>query len=252
MTEPTDTERPTRDLAIVTGPVPKHAQLRAILLDQIETAWEPHTATPSERELMAQFGVSRATVREAIRQLVEEGKLYRVHGKGTFVAGERVQATLHLASFTDDMRRRGLVAATIVRRVQRVEPPVEVRAALNLAAGVQVWDVERLRIAGGIPMALERGYYPESLLPGLDRHDLGQSLYTTLSSSYRLQIDRAEQTVWAEAADMALGDVLAVAPGAPLMVFRRTSAAGAQPVEYVTSWYRGDRYQIHMQLQGES
>lgn len=132
MTEPTDTERPTRDLAIVTGPVPKHAQLRAILLDQIETAWEPHTATPSERELMAQFGVSRATVREAIRQLVEEGKLYRVHGKGTFVAGERVQATLHLASFTDDMRRRGLVAATIVRRVQRVEPPSPSSARVSI------------------------------------------------------------------------------------------------------------------------
>lgn len=254
MTDVTRTATATRTGGppLVGGPVPKHAQLRSILLGQIEDAWAPHTAIPSERELMAEFAVSRATVREAIRQLVEEGKLYRVHGKGTFVAGERIQATLHLASFTDDMRRRGLVAATLVRGVSLVEAPVEVRAALGLAPGARVWDVERLRMAGGVPMALERGFYPEALLPGLDGHDLTRSLYTTLSTAYRLPIDRAEQTVWAELADTALGEALGVARGAPLLVFRRTSSAASHPVEYVTSWYRADRYQIHMFLEGGS
>lgn len=234
------------------GPVPKHAQLRSILLERVESTWAPHTAIPSERDLMAEYGVSRATVREAIRQLVEEQRLYRVHGKGTFVAGERIQSTLHLASFTDDMRRRGLVAATIVRGVSLVEAQVEARAALGLAPGARVWEVERLRMAGGVPMALERGSYPEALLPDLGSHDLTRSLYTTLATAYRLRIDHAEQTVWAESADTALGQVLGVADGAPLMVFRRTSAAGSQPVEYVTSWYRGDRYQIHMSLDASS
>ncbi len=236
--------------AISAGPVPKHAQLRAILLQNVQSSWPPHTAIPSERELMTTYGVSRATVREAIRTLVEEGKLYRVHGKGTFVAGERIQASLHLASFTDDMRRRGLLAATIVRHLAQVPAPAEVRAALGLAADARAWNVERLRMAGGIPMALERGYYPEAMLPDLDRHDLTRSLYTTLSTTYRLPIDQAEQTVWAEAADNILAEALGVTPGAPLLVFRRTSAAGSHPIEYVTSWYRGDRYQIHMFLQG--
>lgn len=240
---------PATTTVLTDGPVPKHAQLRSILLERIDASWPPHTAIPSERELMVEYGLSRATVREALRQLVDEGRLYKVHGKGTFVAGERIQATLHLASFTDDMRRRGLVAATIVRHATLVEAPVEARAALGLDAAARVWDVERLRLAGGVPMALERGYYPEALLPDLDRHDLTRSLYTTLDTAYRLRIDRAEQTVWAEPADKALGEALGVAPGAPLMVFRRTSAAGAQPVEYVTSWYRGDRYQIHMSLE---
>ena len=251
MTDTTPIETANRTAAhIIGGPVPKHAQLRAILLEQVEGTWAPHTAIPSERDLMAEYGVSRATVREAIRQLVEEGTLYRVHGKGTYVAGERIQANLHLASFTEDMRRRGLVAATLVRGVELVEAPVEVRAALGLAAGARVWDVERLRLAGGIPMALERGFYPEALLPGLDHHDLTRSLYTTLSTAYRLPISRAEQTVWAEPADTARSEVLGVARGASLLVFRRTSSAGTQPVEYVTSWYRGDRYQIHMYLEG--
>lgn len=243
---------PVEGSALTDGPVPKHAQLRAILLQNIETTWAAHAAIPSERELMAQYVVSRATVREAIRQLVEEGRLYRVHGKGTFVAGERIQATLHLASFTEDMRRRGLVAATIVRRVALVEAPVEARAALGLPAGGRAWEVTRLRLAGGSPMALERGFYSAELLPDLDRHDLTRSLYTTLSSTYGLQIDHAEQTVWAESADAELSGELSVDRGAPLLVFRRSSAAGTRPVEYVTSWYRGDRYQVHMLLEGTS
>jgi GntR family transcriptional regulator len=243
------TPQPDGRSSLTAGPVPKHAQLRSILLEMIEGTWAPHTAIPSERELMAEYGVSRATVREAIRQLVEEGRLYRVHGKGTFVGGDRIQSTLHLASFTDDMRRRGLVAATIVRRASLLEAPFEARAALGLAPGERVWEVERLRLAGGVPMALERGFYPERLLPGLDGHDLTRSLYTTLAGAFGLRIDHAEQTVWAECADEALGGALGVDPGAPLMVFRRTSAAGSRPVEYVTSWYRGDRYQIHMSLE---
>lgn len=236
--------------ALSDGPIPKHAQLRAILLEQIESTWAAHTAIPSERELMAEYGVSRATVREAIRQLVDEGRLYRVHGKGTFVAGERIQATLHLASFTEDMRRRGLVAATIVRRVTLAEAPVDACAALGLPTGGRAWEVTRLRLAGGIPMALERGFYSASLLPGLDRHDLTRSLYTTLATNYGLVVDHAEQTVWAEAADPELAAELSVDRGAPLLVFRRFSTAATRPVEYVTSWYRGDRYQVHMLLEG--
>jgi GntR family transcriptional regulator len=243
------TTNPDGRSVLVGGPVPKHAQLRSILVERMESTMAPHTAIPSERELMAEYGVSRATVREAIRQLVEEDRLYRVHGKGTFVAGDRIQSSLHLASFTDDMRRRGLVAATIVRNASLVDAPFEARAALGLGAEARVWDVERLRLAGGIPMALERGFYPDALVSNLGNHDLTRSLYTTLASSYGLRIDHAEQTVWAESADGDLAEALAIGSGAPVMVFRRTSSAGDRPVEYVTSWYRGDRYQIHMSLE---
>jgi len=230
------------------GSVPKHAQLRSILLEMIATTLQPHGPIPSERELVAEFGVSRATVREAIRQLVEEGKLTRVQGKGTFVAGDRIQSDLHLASFTEDMRRRGLVPATIVRSSSLIEAPMEVRAALGLGGGAQVHEIERLRLAGGVPMALERGYYPADLFPDLGGQDLTRSLYSTFATEYGLRVDHAEQTVWAELADRDFAEILAVPVGAPLMVYRRTSSAGSAPVEHVTSWYRADRYQIYMTL----
>jgi GntR family transcriptional regulator len=230
------------------GPVSKQAQLRSILQEMVENTLSQHAAIPPERKLMSKYGVSRSTVREAIRQLVEEGLLYRVQGKGTFVGGERVQSDLHLASFTEDMRRRGLVPATIVRSSTRIEAPLDVRAALGLGTGAEVQRIERLRLAGGIPMALERGFYPSTLLPDLDRQDLTRSLYATLATEYGLRIDNAEQAVWAEAADPDIAEILGIAAGAPLIVFRRTSSASSASVEHVTSWYRGDRYQIHMTL----
>ncbi|QYF75277.1 GntR family transcriptional regulator [Cryobacterium sp. PAMC25264] len=230
------------------GPVAKHAQLRAILVERIESTLAPHAAIPAERKLMAQYGVSRSTVREAIRQLVEEGMLYGVQGKGTFVAGERVQSDLHLASFTEDMRRRGLIPTTIVSAFALVDAPLEVRAALGLGTNEQVYEINRLRLAGGIPMAFERGYYTAKLLPDLESKDLSSSLYATFATEYGLRIDNAEQTLWAETADAVSAEVLGVAEGAPLMVFRRTSSTGSTSVEYVTSWYRGDRYQVHMTL----
>jgi GntR family transcriptional regulator len=230
------------------GPVPKHAQLREILLKLIEGELAPDAPIPSERELMAGYGVSRMTVREAIGQLVSEGRLYSVRGKGTFVARPRVESQLHLASFTEDMRRRGLEPSTVVLRAELADPPPQVQAALRLPAGHQAYRLERLRIAGGVPMALEEGWYVASVLPGLLDHDLTRSLYTTLAEEYDLAIDRAHQTVWAEVAEGATARLLGIRAGAPLLAFQRVSSAGDLAVEHNTSWYRGDRYRVHMSL----
>jgi GntR family transcriptional regulator len=230
------------------GPISKRAQLRAILVELVDRELSPDASIPSERDLMARFSVSRATVRDAIGELVSEGRLYRVHGRGTFVRRERVESRLHLASFTADMRRRGLHPTTLLRSVVEALPPPSAQAALALPTGISAWRVERLRLAGGEPMALEVGWYPVQLLPDLDRQDLAGSLYALLGSRYGLVLDHGEQTVWADAADEATAPPLGIAVGAPVLMFRRTSSAGARPVEHVTSWYRADRYQVHMSL----
>jgi GntR family transcriptional regulator len=230
------------------GPVPKHAQLREILGQLIDSELAPDAPIPSERELMSTYGVSRMTVREAIGQLVSEGRLYSVRGKGTFVARPRVETQLHLASFTDDMRRRGLVPATVVLRAERAAPPAQVRNALRLPARQQAYHLERLRIAGGIPMAVEEGWYITGPLPGLLDRDLTRSLYATLADDYGLPIDNAQQTIWSEVAEGAIARLLGVRAGAPILAFQRIGAAGHLPVEHTTSRYRGDRYQVHMSL----
>jgi GntR family transcriptional regulator, N-acetylglucosamine utilization regulator len=230
------------------GPVPKHSQLRDILLRLIEDELAPDALVPSERELGARYGVSRATVRESIGQLVNERRLYRVRGKGTYVAAPRVDSQLHLESFTQDMLRRGLEPSTVLIRSEAAVPAPSARAALGLQAGQPAYRLERLRIAAGEPMAYERGWYTPHGLEGLLQEDLTGSLYSLFEDRFGMVIDGAQQTVWAECADHRLADQLTVRAGMPLLVFRRTATAAGHVVEHVTSWYRGDRYQVHMTL----
>jgi GntR family transcriptional regulator len=233
---------------ITDGPRPKHAQLRDALAELAAAELGPDAAIPSERELMATHGVSRATVRKAIDQLVSDGLLTKIHGKGTFVARPRLESRLHLASFSQDMRRRGLVPSTRALGIELEEPPADVTASLGLGATDRAWRVERVRLADEQPIAHERGWYPESLLPGLIRHDLGGSLYEIFSDHYGMVIDAGEQTLWGEAADATYAELLEAPLHTPLLVFRRVSTSAGTPLEHVVSRYRGDRYQLHMSL----
>ncbi len=232
---------------ITDGPRPKHAQLRDALVELAATEG-PDVAIPSERDLMAAYAVSRATVRKAIDGLVADGLLQRIHGKGTFVARPRLESRLHLASFSQDMRRRGLVPSTRALGVELDEPPPDVAAELRLGARDLAWRLDRVRLADGQPIAHEHGWYPEPLLPGLSRHDLGGSLYELFRDHYGMAIDAAEQTLWGEAADATYADLLDAPLHTPLLVFRRVSTSAGKPLEHVVSRYRGDRYQLHMSL----
>lgn len=230
---------------IVEGPRPKHLQLRELLVGMVV----PGQAIPSERELMATYGVSRATVRKAIDGLVADGLLQRTHGLGTFAVRPRLETRLHLASFSQDMRRRGRNPSTRLLSLALAEPPAEAAAALGLAHGTKAWRLLRVRLADNEPVAHEDGWYPADLLPELDRQDVASgSLYEILGNHYGLWVDHAEQTLWGEAADAALARQLSAPQNTPLLVFRRISSAGGRPIEYVVSRYRGDRYQVHMEL----
>jgi GntR family transcriptional regulator len=233
---------------ITDGPRPKHAQLSDVLTELSERELGPDVAIPSERELMTTYNVSRATVRRAIESLVADGLLHRIHGKGTFVSGPRLESRLHLASFSQDMRRRGLTPSTTLLGIERDLPPAEVRTALGLAPDAWAWRLDRVRLADGQPIALENGWYPHAPLSDLDRRDLSGSLYQVLKDSYGFTIDAAEQTMWGESADAVTARRLDAPLHTPLLVFRRISRAGDQLLEYVVSRYRGDRYQIHMSL----
>ena len=230
------------------GPRPKHAQLTDVLADLATKELGPDVAIPSERELMSRYDVSRSTVRRAIESLIADGLLHRIAGKGTFVVRPRLESRLHLASFSQDMRRRGFTPSTLLLRIEAAVPPAEVAGALELGAGARAWQIDRVRLADGQPVAVENGWYPEALLPALDRQDLSGSLYQVFEDAYGLGIDAAEQTLWGETADGAMAARLDAPLHTPLLVFRRVSRAGGRLLEYVVSRYRGDRYQIHMSL----
>ncbi|MFI1400425.1 GntR family transcriptional regulator [Streptomyces sp. NPDC020681] len=230
------------------GMVPKHAQLHAILVDLCTNQLSPGDALPSERQLCLDHGVSRVTVREALSQLVADGLAVRVHGRGTFVAERAHRSELRLASFHEDMRRLGLEPGTVVLSIEQDAPSSATTAALRMNDEQQAWHVRRLRLADGTPICVEDAWYSANLLPELDSADFTVSIYDTLAARFGHPIDRAEQTVGAGSASSETAALLGVRPGASVMTFDRIAYSGDLPVEHAYSWFRADRYQLHMTL----
>ncbi len=154
--------------------VPKYSQLREILLDLIATELAYDQVIPSERELVDRYGLSRMTVRQAISNLVAEGRLYKVPGKGTFVARPKIEMPLRLASFTEDMLARGLEPGAVDLERRLVPATGLLARALALNPGDLVHVIARLRTADSVPMAVERCHIPARVAPGLEGLSAGQ------------------------------------------------------------------------------
>ncbi len=238
----------TPGAAITDGAVPKHEQLRRILRELAVGRLEPGSAVPSERQLIADYGVSRITVREAVGQLVNEGVLTRVRGKGTFVAHRPVQSTLHLASFTQEMTDLGHVPTTVVLVREEATMPDDTAAALGLPSGEAGFHVKRLRLADGAPVSIDDAWFVREPYPGLLDHDLSRSIYALASDVYGAPIVRARQTVAAEPAPDEVATLLGTKTSSPVLVFDRVSYADRGPVEHTRSWYRSDRYRVQMEV----
>ena len=223
----------------------KRVHVRGILEQLIDSELNPGDAIPSERALVHRLGVSRVTVRQAIADLVETGALERIHGKGTYVTGPQIDSRLHLTSFSREMRDRGLSPASVVLAATEEPADEGVARALRIRPGRPVICVKRLRTAEGAPMAYEVGYYPSALFPGLLQRELG-SLYDVFASDYGVVMTSGQQTVRAESADSHLARLLGVGKRAPLLVQERITHAAERVIELSTSWYRADRYRIHM------
>lgn len=236
------------------SPVPKYSQLRELLIDWIADAGLPvDTIIPSERELGQTYGLSRMTVRQTIDQLVSEGKLYRVPGKGTFVARPKIDMPLALASFTEDMRARGYRPGSrdIARRV--VPASGHTARLLDIPPGSQVHRIERLRTADGEPMAVERTNVPAALVPGLDSRRLsGYSLYQILAEEFGIVVDSGEQTIEAALCDPVDARLLGISEGSPVLAMQRLSLSNGTRVEFAVSTYRADRYQLRSHLDRHS
>ncbi|MDR7439852.1 MAG: GntR family transcriptional regulator [Armatimonadota bacterium] len=231
--------------------IPLYYQIREDLRRRIEAGeWKPGEAIPSEAELQEIYGVSRATVRQALSELVMEGLLIRRQGRGTFVAPPKIVEPLpRLVSFTEEMRAVGLEPSTRSVKVELItDPPKRVRETLRTDED-RFLRIERVRCANGQPIVLLVSYIPASL--GIDpQEDFSGSLYALLETKYRIQLGEALQIIEAGVADEHTAAQLEIEEGEPILIIRRgTFAKDGRAVEYVEGFYPADRYRYTIRLE---
>lgn len=229
---------------------PKYYRLKEALDALIEGLPAGSPILP-ERVLCGQYGVSRTTVRQAMQELVHEGRLYRLQGKGTFVAHAKLVQTIQLTGHTEDMKARGMRPGSRLIGASRVPASAQTAEALRLSAGAEVAKIERLRLADGEPMAAETVFLDAARFPDVDRriaHSV--SLYELLREVYGVRLSAGEETIESALASPQEAALLGTRPGAPLLLLvRRTWEEDGRPVELVQSLYRGDRYRLVARLQ---
>src|SRR5919198_1544243 len=152
--------------------VTKQSEVVDSVLDLIERL-PVGRAIPSERQLSVMLGVSRPTLRAALDGLVRDGYLVRRQGSGTFVGRPKIAQELTVTSFSEDMRRRGMVPTSRTLDLRVISAGARLGQLLHVSPSAPVVVVTRLRLADGATMAIETLHVPQSLVPGLTAKDLG-------------------------------------------------------------------------------
>ena len=228
---------------------PRYHEIEQALRERADRL-DPDSPLPSEAQLCEEFGVSRMTARAAVQRLVQDGLVYRVPGRGTFVAAARANRTAgHILSFSDEMRRKGRVPSSrVIERRQRRATEVEERRL-----GVRdVVVLRRVRLADGKPLVLEQAVFPADRVSDTLAGDLEHaSLFETLVTA-GLVPTSGTAALAAEAATAEDARLLRVRKGAPLLVERRLiHDQDGKPLEWTESRYIGSRYGIDVDFDVE-
>ena len=228
---------------------PKYYAVKRHLLDFIGSL-EPGSAVPTERELAGRMETSRTTVRQALRELVAEGRLVRRQGSGTFVAEPKITWPLYLASFTEQVKASGFTPSSQTLGTHRIAATAEVAHQLHLPPRAPVYKLERLRLADNWPIAVETSWVPAERFPGLTRLMRAQSsLHELLGSRYGISMRTGEESIETAPATPRESGPLRVDVGTPMLVVSRQNfdLEGAV-VEFGRTWFRGDRVTLVTRL----
>ena len=229
---------------------PLYQRLLDLLRSQIESGrYAVGEQLPTEQVMQTSFGVSRSTVRSALRVLTDEGLVRPTPGVGTVVIRSRppVQPSL-LRGFTEDLARRGVPTEARVISARIVDPPPHVADRLELLPDEQVLHLVRLRLVAGAPLTLMDNFVPASLGIGPDE-DFTGPLYELIERNHKYYITYGRDAIAAAAARPEAAAVLDVPVGSPVLTIKRTAFIGHdRPIEYVEAIVRPDHYEYNVTL----
>lgn len=232
--------------------LPYYVQLRQLLLRHItDGQLAPGELLPSEADLCEMFDISRTVVRQAVGELVNEGRLRRQRGKGTFVAEPKLEEQFFESTegLFEDLTSRGHDVRSEIVELDSVIPPVKVHEALELADGDRCVQLGRVRSVDGETLMYTRAWLPErihdDLLGTLRAAELERrSLYRTLADA-GISIAYGRRTVEALPATQRIGRLSGVETGTAMLYIESVGFdADHRPVEFFRAWHRGDRARI--------
>lgn len=225
---------------------PLYLKLVDALEMKIRETMEPNDKLFSERELTQVYGVSRITVRLALQELEKRGLVYKKHGKGTYVS-EITEPAVDLStaySFTEQMKKMGRKPQTKILSFGKIEASEHIGKQLQLEPKEFVFGLERLRLADGVPMMLERSYVPASIFQTLSIESLNKRpLYEVFAEDYAQIIRLAEEEFYASIALDNEAKLLGISSNSPVLhLLRKTYNDKNRIIEYTFSIARADQF----------
>jgi GntR family transcriptional regulator len=234
---------------------PLYRQIAADMRARIRSgSWPAGSRLDGEVELGRVYGASRITVRQALEILAREGLLSRQPGRGTFVLEPVITSGPRLlTSFTEEMRGQGHTPSSRVLRQRAVRSPDEIARRLGLRSGDPVVVLERLRLGDGRPVGIQVAWLPARLFPGLEHAELSnRSLYAYLLETYGVEPTDAEEMFSVAEVPDKNATLLGLGPGSCGIRVERITYAGNEPIEFVISVMRPDRYRVQLRLHRHS
>ncbi|HVQ50301.1 MAG TPA: GntR family transcriptional regulator [Mycobacterium sp.] len=227
--------------------LPKPYLVRTAVDDLLADLTEGDTVPP-ERELAARFGVSRETVRQALHELLVEGRIER-RGRGTVVSRPKLVQPLSLRSYTEGAAERGRVPGRLPVTWEDLPASAEMGEALEISVGDTVMHVERVLLADGQRIGLESTYLAKSRFKAFPQtFDPSTSLYAAVRATgveFGSAVERIE-TVLPSPREAALLESTTAMP--MLLLNRRSLDVDGRPIEMVRALYRGDRIAFETRL----
>lgn len=226
--------------------LPIYRHLANVMIELMQQGEAVGSTLPSERSLSVALGISRVTVRKALDELALDGRLRRRQGART-VMGDRVQKRIsYLSGFSEELRSRGIEPSQRWISRQTVLPTPTEAMALGLSGTDPIVRLVRVRLADGVPLAIERAAIPQSVLPSGDMvEDSLYALLTSLGVSPMRGVQRIRAGIMARIE----AELLECSPGTPLLIVeRRCFLADERPVEFTETRYNGERYDFLTEL----
>ncbi|MFD4875807.1 GntR family transcriptional regulator [Streptomyces sp. NPDC058420] len=223
------------------GRIPKYYAVKAqiaVLLDELGEGG----LIPTERDLSERYEVARETVRQALRELVLEGRLRR-QGRGTVVAGPKLEQPLSLASYTEGVRRQGRTPGRSLVTLDRFPCTDALAAETGLTRGEPVWHLERVLLADDERVGLESTYVSVARVPHLDTDFEPDSSFYGYLNARGIHFGDADERIETVLATPREALLIGTPPALPMLLIHRVSRdTEGQPLERVRGLYRGDRF----------